>query len=375
MKIIKIFAFSLLLVSCSTVSKQSVKVTNYSYSNVVFNPQDISRNISEDIVLTIKPVDAKDLDAIVINSIISDGNYKKEEFLSFDFYRTLYNGLSLKDKRDLKMFEKKLSGIKKILSDGYIEDTIADSLAYKIYNSLILNKDYGFDGSEGELKRNNNNYGDINPYKIGNKYLSVFQLSFVNKGKNVESIDINDFQISSDSELLYPFKINYFENIKEKSPKIMDESKLKFIYRMNMPDLLRLTPNQRVVKFFATPAIMSNNKNLELNYIIDGDVVDFSFLVNTEAITEKLYFTKYHIMNSGRYIQDFDVVIELYNGKIFPLKGYDLFINDDYLMNPITIYSIGTDSAGRIYYAKETVIPSSIKKSKINLDFQRIVDR
>lgn len=104
-------------------------------------------------------------------------------------------------------------------------------------------------------------------------------MTFENTENEIKDLKIDNFQVFSYGELLYPFKNSYFEN-KFKDEK--DQDKLKTIYRMNMPENVRVVSKQPITKYFSTPALNDENKNLIVNYIKDGKVIDFEFNVITK---------------------------------------------------------------------------------------------
>ena len=259
---------------------------------VVFRPKVISKEIEGNLKLKIEPIDAKSINEEIQNSLSFDGGYFSEKSYSYYSY--------LKEDKDLSPSERRLretminlfEGIDDLYKSNQISLVQSYLFKEKVYNNLVVkNSNFGSEKPEyNEFKGNVS--GDVNPYYSNGKYFSVYKLTFENTEKQVKDIKIDDFQIFSQGELLYPFKNSYFESkFKEED----GQEKLKTIYRLNMPDNIRILNNQPIVKYFSTPALNNENQNLVVNYIDDGNVVDFTFDVTTKEILTDVNLFPYQI--------------------------------------------------------------------------------
>lgn len=358
--------FAIILSTSCTTYKLS-KTASYSYSDVKFTPTSINKPVGQEFNIAIEPIDASELNIRVLESYNRDGGYAKEYLSYFDYLTKDRQSLSLSERNRLKRLEKYFETLDNMQTSGKINSMICSYFKEKIYSNQILNKNFGWDGSEISLIGNGKEmYGNLNPYKIDKKYLSLFKLSITNNGNEVQNVNINSFQISSDAELLYPFKIQYFESVLEG-----ENEKMKYIYRMNMPNELKLTPNQTVEKYISTPAINPHNKILKLSYISDDNsVTDFSFSVNVQTINEKHNFTAYSFKSSTRHPIN-QIIIELSNGVLFPLLSNILYVDDKKADEEVKAYALSI-AGNRIYFSEVTFTPTEVKNRKIKLSYDRL---
>ncbi|WP_164112226.1 MULTISPECIES: hypothetical protein [Sphingobacterium] len=319
----------LLVVLCSTAilqsscgtKKQITKEITYKSFKTNFEPLSVTREIDEGLKLTISPIDAKNINNELFQSSMLDGDYSKEHVTAY--YKELNNvdGNSKMGKRPRKMLEKIFSQIDGFHTSGKISRSQAIFYKEKVYTSFILiDKTYGSDGSETELYKKEN-FAGANPYFSNGKYLSVYKLSFASTADGVKDVNINDFQILSENELLYPFQNTYFENLYEK-----EQEKLKTVYRINMPESIRIVKNQNVSKFFATPPVNPSKHTLVVNYIKDNSVNEFAFAITSEEQTNVINLDRYSFRFSDSPQTTKFNIIEAADYSI-NLKENEFFIN------------------------------------------------
>ncbi len=351
----------LLFVSCA--ANKLAKTTVYTHSTVEFKPTSVSKTIAPDVSLAIEPIDARDLNIGVFESYNRDGGYEKEHTEYHAYMTKDGSSLPLNERRKFKNIEKRFEIIDNMLAQGDISSMISALFKEKIYLNEILDRNTGLDGSETRVFNGGKEiYDDLNPYKIDTRYLSLFKITLNNKSGEIRSFNIEDFQVSSANEQLYPFKMEYFESTLKG-----ENEKMKYIYRMNMPNELKVTPRQTVEKYIATPAINIGNDTLMISYISNDSVTEFPFSVSIKTIDEKHSFSAYSFTSFGEYSH---IIVELPSGIVFPLKTNTLYINDKTSNERIKVYAIGT-MRNQTYYSETSFIPSQMKKRKIKLSYDK----
>lgn len=313
------------LSSCSS----TMQITDIKKSKeITFDPTFISKEIDNNLFLKIEPIDAKSINKEILNSLSFDGSYSLEK--NYRYY-TYLNENKKENSSERKLREtiiKLFEQVDNLIKSNQLTPSQAIKFKDKIHSSFVLQKN-----DSGSEKPEYNNIIDnisenINPYYSNYKYFSLYKLTFENKESQIKDLEINNFQVFSEGELLYPFKNSYFESAfkkKELNENPQDQEKLKTIYRMNMPDNIRLLGNQPIVKYFSTPALNNENQNLIVNYINGEKVVDFKFNVSTrEKSTEvKLLQHKIKYVETNGY-PNFNI-IEL-NESDYLLKNDKFFL-------------------------------------------------
>ncbi|HUH34712.1 MAG TPA: hypothetical protein VL022_02680 [Moheibacter sp.] len=282
--------------------------------DVTFEPKFISKEIDDNLFTNIEPIDAKSINKEILNSLSFDGSYSYEK--NYIYYNYLKeNQKESSSERKLRETIIKLFEQVDILHNSN-QITLPQSFKFKekIYSTFVeQNLDYGEHKPEYNTISDNIS-NNINPYYSNNKYFSLFKLTFKNKESQIKDLKIEDFQVFSEGELLYPFKNSYFEN-KFKKVELMnndnDQEKLKTIYRMNMPDNIKILNNQPIVKYFSTPALNSENQNLIVNYINGEKVIDFNFNVHTKENTTEIKLIQHKIKYKKRSIYPNFNIIEV----------------------------------------------------------------
>ncbi len=357
----RIFIIFSLLVLNSCAPKRLKKTVELSYSNVIFKPTELSKKINSNLTLNIEPIDAKKLNNEIFEASRLDGSYEKALIQSYIYQEEVKQSLSIEEKRKLEIATSIDNFLNKAGNDN-IPESVVINFKEKVLNTYLLGKSYGFNGSEVNYFRGNERYKILNPYNNNNKYLSVFKLTFKNSGNAIEEIESKNFQILNNNELLYPFKNLYFED------NLKGQESLKFIYRMNLPDNLRIVSGQTVVKYISIPALNTEYKNLVINYIINDKTIDFPYDITLETKNEVENFLEFQIMQSqysGNYRYYYVIKTD---EAVFPLDGNSFFINEKNISQPISIYRLTIDSHyNKHSIFKNTFIPSEIKDGKIRL--------
>lgn len=352
--------FSLLILN-SCAPKRLKKTVELSYSNVIFKPSELSKKVNSNLTLKIEPIDAKKLNNEIFEASRLDGSYEKTLIQSYIYQEEVKQSLNFEEKRKLEIAMSIDNFLNKAGSDN-IPESVIINFKEKILNSYLLGKSFGFNGSEVSYFRGNERYKILNPYNNNNKYLSLFKLTFKNSGNGIEEIESRNFQILNNNELLYPFKNLYFED------NLKGQESLKFIYRMNLPDNLRIVSGQTVVKYISIPALNTEYKNLVVNYIVNDKTIDFPYELTVETKNEVENFLGFQIMQS-QYTGNFRYyyVIKT-DDTIFPLESNFFFINEKNMHQPISIYKLTIDAHNNKHSIfKNTFIPSEIVDGKVKM--------
>ncbi len=352
--------FSLLILN-SCAPKRLKKTVELSYSNVIFKPTELSKKVNSNLTLNIEPIDAKKLNNEIFEASRLDGSYEKTLIQSYIYQEEVKQSLSLEERRKLGIATSIDNFLNKAANDN-IPESVIINFKEKVLNTYLLGKSYGFNGSEVNYFRGNERYKILNPYNNNNKYLSLFKLTFKNSGNAIEEIESKNFQILNNNELLYPFKNLYFED------NLKGQESLKFIYRMNLPDNLRIVSGQTVVKYISIPALNTEYKNLIVNYIVKDKTIDFPYDITAETKNEVENFLEFQITQSeytGNYRYYYVIKTD---DAIFPLDGKSFFINEKNISQPISIYKLTIDlHKNQHSIFKNTFIPSEFKDGKIKL--------
>lgn len=312
---LKVISLGFIVTSCSS----TLQITDIKKSKeVTFEPKSIAKEIDNNLSLKIEPIDAKSINKEIQNSLSFDGGYSTEKNYSYYSYLNESKKESSSERKLRETIIKLFEQVDNLFKSKQITISQAFKFKEKIYSTLVQQKlDFGYEKPEYNSIIDNVS-DNVNPYYSNYKYLSLYKLTFENKESQIKELKIEDFQVFSEGELLYPFKNSYFENK-------LDQEKLKTIYRMNMPDNIRILNSQPIIKYFSTPALNNENQNLIVNYINGEKVVDFKFNVSTrEKSTEvKLLQHKIKYVETNGY-PNFNI-IEL-NESDYLLKNDKFFL-------------------------------------------------
>lgn len=282
---LKVLSIGFIVTSCTS----TLQITDVKKSKeVTFEPKFISKEIDNNLSLKIEPIDAKSINKEIQNSLSFDGGYSTEKNYSYYSYLNESKKESSSERKLRETIIKLFEQVDNLFKSRQITISQAFKFKEKIYSTLVQQKlDFGYE--KPEYNNIVDNISDnVNPYYSNYKYLSLYKLTFENKENQIKDLKIEDFQVFSEGELLYPFKNSYFENK-------LDQEKLKTIYRMNMPDNIRILNSQPIIKYFSTPALNNENQNLVVNYINGEKVVDFKFSVSTKEKSTEVKLLQHKI--------------------------------------------------------------------------------
>jgi hypothetical protein len=358
---------ALTLMGCAP-SKNTVKTIYHQYHNITFSPKKIQKQGKGKLIVTIIPIDAASINKETYDAAMRDGNYEKELATAIEIQRNNLNGLSNTERRIVTGRINAIDAINTLEENNLISLNTAQQLKMRIW----YGKNYGKDGTEINSLSDIETFSDIfNPYKINQKYLSVFKITFENKSRVIERVNLKDFQIVSGEELLYPFEIKYFENNFD-----MKSEKIKNIYRMNMPEELVITPSQRVTKYLAIPAVNPQNKNLNLQMIRNSEIESFDFKVTEQTNDINYQVEGYDLVmtnlpyNPSTYY--FYFALKYQNGVSFALKNRRIYVSDEMKNIPTSLYAIAIDRRnGKVKTAKRENVRFAIMDNLIYIRYNR----
>ena len=369
---IKFFFFSILglLLSCTSVKnvpvKEQIRVDEVQ-QKVQFFPATISQEISADLDVSITPIDAKAMNRITYEATLFDGDYEKKQTTSTTIEETLKsNSLSKEERNKIELRKQIIDFVEKKIQSGEIPKVAGERLSWKLWNKLE-----GIDGSETRIGRGYPN--TYNPFLLDNKYLSVFQIKFQNKGSSVKRLKLSDIFFNSGVEQLYPFETSYFEKLYTDN-----QEKTRIIYRLYMPSEMTIPPNESIVKYVSIPSLNPTIQNLDVKIIRENTSKNYSFSVKFDAsnqttILEKVNFKaldeeKLHVL---RYY----LVLLTSDGQVHILKDNSIFLPTDLSANEkISIFGIATLPTGYAF-TKNVNLTFGIEQSKeIFLNFSEVRD-
>lgn len=332
--------FSLLLITfffvgCGPSRKISRKTIIHDYYNITFLPEQIQKSSLGKVVATITPIDGESLNRETSEAASRDGDYEKEFVTEIEKKKSELESLSRAEKAHINGIINGVAAVTKLEK----ENLIPSNTAYHLKLRILHGDKQGQNGTELSNLSDVEYFADnFNPYKMNNKYFSVFKVTFENKGSEIEKIRLKEFQVVSGEELLYPLEAEYFEdNLKE------EPEKLKNIYRMNMPQELVLTPSQRITKFVAVPAINPKNENIQVQIIKGNEIINFDFKVKEKGVTQDYLMESYDIITSGfsdLSTYDFYYAINYKGGTSFAASTARIFVSEEKKAAPASIYVV-----------------------------------
>lgn len=337
------FVIFLLLFAASAVQKvPQTRTITHRYYNISFYPDQIQKLGLEGVEMTVTPIDAASINKITSEAARRDGNYEKEIVSALQSQKNKEAELSAQERIDLNG---KILAFERI-SEMERAHSIPNAAAFHLKNIIYHGNEYGKDGTEvTSLSTQERFPSTFNPYKVNHNYLSVFQITFENKSSEIKKIALNDFQILSGEELLYPLGFDYFEN-----NLVNERERMQNVLRMNMPDELIITPGQRIGKYLAVPAINPRNELLNIQAIKNRDVVDFQFSLNEEMEIIEYSLERYSIGLTGRMANYYSAyyVISFENDISYAVKNpSSVYIREEYKNIPANIYAVAIHRNGR----------------------------
>ena len=368
-KVLFIKLICILIISSCTSTKPLNKEVSQKYYSLGFSPENLKKKTSNT-EITITPIDAKSLNKETYDAALRDGNYEKEFVSVVENWKSKMSSYSKNEKNYIQGKINAIDYLSNLEKEGRIPPQISVLLKQR-----IIYENIGKDGSEIEsLSDISISPSEFNPYKGNINYFSVFKVTFENKGNTIEKINLKDFQIVSNEEQLYPLASEYFEkNLGSKSETIKNS------YRMNMPNELTLTPNQRINKYIAVPAINSENNKLQVQLIRNGKVENFDFTVSKNETEKKYKLNKYELIGSGdiKNLSKFYFVISYKNDIAYSLKDYQIFVSDEKKKIKATVYAIALNSSNTdisfgllsdFYFTNEKTLENKVPFKRIKRD-------
>jgi hypothetical protein len=327
-------------VGCASGRKISKKTISHNYYNIKFSPEQIQKSGLGKVEVTITPIDAASINRETFEAASRDGNYEKELATAIEKRKSELDGLSKTERAYVNRKINAIDAVVNLEKENLIPSNTARQLKLRIWNG----EEYGNDGSEVTSLSDVETFADnFNPYKINKKYLSVFKVTFENKGNEIEKIRLKELQVVSGEELLYPLEIEYFENNLKEEPE-----KIKNAYRMNMPEELVLTPSQRITKFISIPAINPKNANLQIQIIRGKEIADFNFMVEEEGTSKNYLVENYDIFTSGldnSSSYKYYIAVNYKNGVSFATSHSRIYVSEEKKSAPVSVYLVAVNLA------------------------------
>lgn len=334
MKNLICLSFLIILLGCSGSQRLVTTQVNQRYTNISFTPGFAQINDIDGLMISVTPIDAASINRETFEAAAQDGKYENEMARLSHERDTGTQG----SKRERALMQAKLHAVEeveKLEQTNQIPALTAYYLKMRIWNG----KEHGRDGSEiTSLSINENFYDGYNPYKINNRYLSVFKVTLENQSNEVKRIKLSDFQVLNGENLLYPLGYDYFEKNHDKNPQLIQN-----IYRMNMPDELVITPNQRITKYYSVPPIDANSKKLQVQLLNQSRLIAFDFEVSREEIVKNHLMEKFFISNRNST----DILyyaVSFSNGITFATKDASFFVSTENKKHPVNIYAVSIDT-------------------------------
>lgn len=353
---------------CVSTQKISKKTINHSYYNIKFTPEQIQKNGLGKVEITVVPIDAARINQETFEAASRDGNYEKELAVAIEKRKSESSGLSKREKAYINGVINAIDAVSKLEKDNQIPA----NTAYQLKMRILYGEAYGKNGTEVTSLSDVETYPDnFNPYKINEKYLSVFKVTFENKGNEIQKVALKEFQIVSGEELLYPLGIEYFENNLKEEPE-----KTKNAYRMNMPEEIVITPSQRITKFIAVPAINTRNENLQIQLIKGKDIVNFDFKVTEQALSKNYNVESFDIFTSGLndpFAYYLYYAVSYQNGVSYAATNERVFVNNEKLSSTASVFIVAinkTNSKAQIAQ-KVNFRFGDEEKNKVTLSFEK----
>jgi len=328
-----------------------LKTVEQQYQKTDFIPNMIDQEVMPKFTVTITPQDNIETDKETFIAAQRGGVSENEIIKSWENRLT-----NTPDKN-----ARRIQGVFNEIDDLIKWNFLPSDVGYELKLQMINQGNYG-DGSEVEtLKDGQEVYPDTyNPYKINQRYLSVFKVVYNNETDNIINVSVDSFQIISGNEQLNPIKTDYYEkNLAGSS------EKLKNVFRMNMTDNVTIVPHQSVTKYFAVPTVNLNEKKLIAKLIFNNTVFDFDFTVTRTQISKVFKFREFTIKGKDILTSTTlnNIVIKQGN-RIYSLRSDKVYILTDLNSEPLSIYYTNFDFL-ESRYGKILDIKSSKKVKKI----------
>lgn len=354
----KYLLFSIILtifLACSPRTQRSVKNTLTKTTIITeFQPTNGTKELRDDVSLTVRPLDAKELNvSAYLGAMQTGGNYEK---VIFDWEQRLLSNensnISKETRREIKRVKTILAYLDELVSKKKLTQEISKEIKISLLNKGGWSYDrYGFSSMNA-----------YNPYRMSdNKYLSIFELIFKNKSNEVREFSIEDFQIINGYEQLRPLKTEYFEGIYDG-----EDPRLRFVYRNNLPDNFVLPPNGEIRKYIAVPPVNTTSPNLSFKYIQEKKAVNYDFTVNIKSFEEN--FEEFQF-DTRRYSSESDnnYLLVVRNDEIKHIKGNSLLLPEEQKNIEVSLYGVVRSYSGFYYVELKDFKFSDFPRNSIRL--------
>ena len=340
--------------------KETIKIDE-TYQKVSFTPETISKEISTGFQISITPIDAKEMNGIAYTTTLFDGDYEKKKSISTIIEEQLKQlNLSEEERRKIELRQQISDYIKDKIKQGELPENAGDNLMWKLWN-----KNAGTDGTERSIGRGFP--GIFNPYKVNNKYLSVFRLTFKNTSRVVKRLELRELLFNSGYEQLYPFETSYFEKLYEN-----DQEKLRIIYRLNMPNELVMPPGETVIKYVSTPSLNPTIQNLNVKLIQDEQTESFNYSVQIDGQSQTTFLEKYTFKAKNEFnlqVKRYYLILVTENNQIHIIKENSLFLPQEIKLDNLNLYAVATLYTGYTFGKLENFKLSQYPSNQIEIKF------
>jgi hypothetical protein len=314
-----------LLAACATLEtpmerNPDQKIEKQS-ENLTFTPQQIRLEVEPDLFVTVKPVDATLVDSITTIASLRTGAYENSITQRF----TEAN----RSQEDLSPYNRQVLRVTNVIISQIERGEVPENLGVNLINRMWEGEKVGYNGSEIESLAGIAYTNEFNPFYYNNNYLSVFELTLENNAEQIQTLSIDDFQISNENESLRPYGNDFMMS------RLVNDERIDNLNRYNMPESQTVAPGQVIKKFIAVPAIRETSNSVIVQVIRDsGSFNEYKFDINRDTSAEELFFTNFKI-NPERFLGSSSVTNRLYdkfysiqleNGNSFALKSNSFYV-------------------------------------------------
>ena len=349
--VIWVFVTAILFIAgCTPI----LKTVEQQYQKIDFLPNMVEKEVMPQFTVTIIPQDNSETDRETFIAAQRGGVSVNEVIQSWE------NRLVGTPDKNARRIQGNFNKIDDLIKWNFFPADVG----YELKLQIINQGNYG-DGSEVETLRDGMGvYPDTyNPYKINERYLSVFKVVFNNEMDNIIKVSVDSFQIISGNEQLNPIKTDYYEkNLAGSS------EKLKNVFRMNMTDNVAIVPHQSITKYFAVPTVDLNEVQLIVKLIFNNTIYDFDFTVKSKQVKKVFNFQEFTI--SGKEFLSsltLDYIVVKQGNRTYSLRSNKIYILSGQESEPFSIYYMYFDDRGNKYGKLVNVKSSEMVKQGIKV--------
>lgn len=318
------------------------------------------------IIIQIKPTNPSLLDNLFYNSLNLNGAYSYSYFDSsrekYFFKRKRRRGGKFKTDEELL-----IEGAKWLLNS----DIITDEIFEDIYQDIQPEND------SNDLGINSSNRKGYNPYFIGDKYLSTYEIVLTNKTNKIQFLD-EVLQLKTNDIVLQPLSNSQILSFQKTGAKIAD---IEVLERFNYSNNIAIPPNSEVKKYMAFLPVDINNNTVEL-FITTEDkthMLRWNFDTNKKFINEKYFYYALQISHDfgvpGYEFYHLSESVDAYVDEDI------LYINKEDINKPIKIFCYCKSySFSNLYYGTVEIKAADYldfeknRRSEIELESEKIDD-